>query len=101
MLITRVFATAFLCFVLGSASLTYAEQKVAYSYTQAEWRGSASFLEYDCKQYCFKSLSADIKSFLESGWRIVGMMTTETTESPFKGSNTSCRCTGTQYILER
>lgn len=92
------------CVVIGLAllfaTLAFAEQKIIYSYAQAQWGGSALFLKEDCISYC-SGQSSDLNAYLRSGWRIVWTGPAEIIESPFRGGNTYCRCLGSQYVLEK
>ena len=93
------FICIFIISLLFYPLLSFAEQKVVKRYEQASWGGSAPFLEHDCSSYCSER-SVNVDSYLQAGWRVMGIRDTEIYINPFK-RNSYCRCTGAEYILER
>jgi len=81
------------------AGITFAEQRVVTVYTQYQSGGGSKNTELSCKQYCLQN--GNINAWLNKGWRVIGMNPAEIINDPFNYPNTWCRCTGTEYILER
>lgn len=77
----------------------YAEQRIVYDYQQAQWGGSAHFLQSDCESYCRRG--ENVNDYLSKGWRVVSTRAASIMQNPFKGGNSWCRCIGAEYILER